>query len=466
MPILPALVETRSNQIREEFDDPAAVPRRPCRQLSPPRAPEDGARTVLRQDPAGRRNCARSRTHASARSCAAQENVGLKGITDGEFRRTYFHVDFLERLDGVETHYGEFVAKFRKDDGSEVGFKPPTMHVEGKIRHAKPIQGADFDFLKSVVTRTPKVCIPAPSMLHFRGGRQAISETAYPDLEQFYVDLTAAYRDEIADLAARGCRYLQLDDTNLAYLCDPKIRESTRARGDDPDALTRLYCRLVNDAIRDRPKDMTISVHLCRGNFKSAWVAQGGYEPVAEILLNEMKIDGFFLEYDDERSGDFAPLRFTPKGKTIVLGLMSSKHSEAEPKDEVKRRIDEASKYVRARPVRAQPPVRLLLDRARQRPHRGRRVAEARALRRGRARSVGRRLKATPLRQAFLPACAEKGRLARREQHSRRSPARSASQRRRRRPTDAGARRSPPRPRRRPPRPPAIDGGRSRRNSR
>ncbi|MGA2491374.1 MAG: 5-methyltetrahydropteroyltriglutamate--homocysteine S-methyltransferase [Roseiarcus sp.] len=276
----------------------------------------------------------------------AQENVGLKGITDGEFRRTYFHVDFLERLDGVATHYGEFVAKFRKDDGSEVGFKPPTMHVEGKIRHAKPIQGADFDFLKSVVTRTPKVCIPAPSMLHFRGGRQAISKTVYPDLEQFYVDLTAAYRDEIADLAARGCRYLQLDDTNLAYLCDPNIRESTRARGDDPDALTRLYCRLVNDSIRDRPKDMTISVHLCRGNFKSAWVAQGGYEPVADILLNEMKIDGFFLEYDDERSGDFAPLRFAPKGKTIVLGLMSSKHSDAEPKDEIKRRIDEASKYV------------------------------------------------------------------------------------------------------------------------
>jgi 5-methyltetrahydropteroyltriglutamate--homocysteine methyltransferase len=276
----------------------------------------------------------------------AQENVGLKGITDGEFRRTYFHVDFLERLDGVQTHYGEFVAKFRKDDGSEVGFKPPTMHVEGKIRHAKPIQGPDFDFLKSVATRTPKVCIPAPSMLHFRGGRQAISKAVYPDLEPFYVDLAAAYRDEIADLAARGCRYLQLDDTNLAYLCDPTIRESTRARGDDPDALTRLYCRMVNDAIRDRPKDMTISVHLCRGNFKSAWVAQGSYEPVADILLNEMKIDGFFLEYDDERSGDFAPLRFAPEGKTIVLGLMSSKRPEAESKDAVKRRIDEASKYV------------------------------------------------------------------------------------------------------------------------
>ncbi len=276
----------------------------------------------------------------------AQENVGLRGITDGEFRRTYFHVDFLEKLAGVTVSYGEFVAKFRKDDGSEVGFKPPTMHVEGRVRHTHPIQGADFDFLQSITTKTPKVCIPAPSMLHFRGGRRAISETVYPDLEQFYDDLTAAYRAEIADLAARGCRYLQFDDTNLAYLCDPAIRESTKARGDDPDALTRLYCRLVNDSIRDRPEDMAISVHLCRGNFKSAWVAQGGYEPVAEILLSEMAIDGFFLEYDDERSGDFAPLRFTPKGKTIVLGIMSSKSAAVESKDTLKKRIDEAARYV------------------------------------------------------------------------------------------------------------------------
>ncbi len=267
-------------------------------------------------------------------------------MTDGEFRRTYFHVDFLEKLDGVETHYGEFVSKFRKDDGSEVGFKPPTMHVEGRIKHSTPIQGADFDFLKGVTKQTPKVCIPAPSMLHFRGGREAISSKIYPRLEEFYDDLTAAYRDEVNDLAKRGCRYLQLDDTNLAYLCDPEIRERTKQRGDDPDLLTRLYCKLVNDAISDRPKDMVISVHLCRGNFKSAWVAKGGYEPVAEILLNEMKIDGFFLEYDDERSGDFAPLRFAPKSATIVLGLMSSKHAAAESKDEVKRRIDEAARYV------------------------------------------------------------------------------------------------------------------------
>jgi 5-methyltetrahydropteroyltriglutamate--homocysteine methyltransferase len=277
---------------------------------------------------------------------ARQEEVGLQGITDGELRRTFFHVDFLEKLAGVSVSYGEFTAAFRRDDGSEVGFRPPTMHVEAAIRHAEPIQGADFDFLKQVVHGTAKVCIPAPSMLHFRGGRQAISAEVYPDLEAFYADLTTAYREEIADLAARGCRYLQMDDTNLAYLCDPAIRERTAARGDDPDELTHLYCRLVNEAIKDRPEDMTVCVHLCRGNFKSAWVAQGGYEPVAEVLFNEMAIDGFFLEYDDERSGDFAPLRFMPKGKRVVLGLMSSKRPAVEGKDELKQRIDEAARFV------------------------------------------------------------------------------------------------------------------------
>jgi 5-methyltetrahydropteroyltriglutamate--homocysteine methyltransferase len=277
---------------------------------------------------------------------AQQEAVGLRGVTDGEFRRTYFHVDFLEKLDGVSVSYGEFAAKFRKDDGGEVDFRPPVMHVDAPVRHARAIQGADLDFLKAVTTRTPKVTIPSPSMLHFRGGRQAIAESVYPDLERFYDDLTAAYREEIADLAARGCRYLQLDDTNLAYLCDPAIREATRARGDDPDDLTRLYCRLVNDAIRDRPADMVACTHLCRGNFKSAWVAQGGYEPVAEILFRDMGVDGFFLEFDDERSGDFAPLRFVPKGKTVVLGLMSSKRPEVEPADLIRHRIDEAARYV------------------------------------------------------------------------------------------------------------------------
>jgi 5-methyltetrahydropteroyltriglutamate--homocysteine methyltransferase len=276
----------------------------------------------------------------------AQERVGLQGVTDGEFRRTYFHVDFLERLEGVEVRQAGFTAAFRRDDGSEETFRPPTMHITAPLRHRAPIQGADFDFLRKTATHMPKVCIPSPSMLHFRGGRQAISETVYPDLEQFFDDLAAAYRAEIADLAARGCRYLQLDDTNLAYLCDDQIREATRARGDDPDDLTRLYCRLINQSIEGRPDDMVICTHLCRGNYKSAWVAQGGYEPVAEILFNQLAIDGFFLEYDDQRSGDFAPLRFVPPGKTIVLGIMTSKKADLEGRDALKRRVDEAARYV------------------------------------------------------------------------------------------------------------------------
>ena len=283
---------------------------------------------------------------AIAQLVKREEAVGLQGITDGEFRRTYFHIDFLEKLDGVNTTYGEFFAKFKRDDGSEVGFRPPTMHVDGPIRHSRPIQGADFDYLAQQTGRTPKVSIPAPSMLHFRGGRQAISSDVYPRIEDFFDDLTAAYREEIADLGRRGCTYLQLDDTNLAYLCDPEIRERTAARGDDPDDLTRLYCRLVNDAIRDRPAGMTVGIHLCRGNFQSAWVAQGGYEPVAEILFQMMKVDAFFLEYDDERSGDFAPLRFMPRDKSVVLGLMSSKHPEVEGADQIKVRIEEAAHFV------------------------------------------------------------------------------------------------------------------------
>ncbi|HSK06115.1 MAG TPA: 5-methyltetrahydropteroyltriglutamate--homocysteine S-methyltransferase [Acidimicrobiia bacterium] len=275
-----------------------------------------------------------------------QEDVGLRGITDGEFRRYMFHVDFLEQLEGVAVIEGDFLARFHRTDGTEIEFSPPTMHVEAPIRHIRPIQGADYDFLASQVTKTPKVSIPAPSMLHFRGGRQGISEEVYPDLEQFFSDLTAAYREEIADLASRGARYVQMDDTNLAYLCDPEVRERTAARGDDPDELTRLYSRLVNDAFQDRPDDMTAAIHLCRGNFQSAWVTQGGYEPVAEILFNEMNVDAFFLEYDDERSGDFAPLRFVPENKMVVLGLMSSKQAEVEDADEVKKRIDEAAEYI------------------------------------------------------------------------------------------------------------------------
>jgi 5-methyltetrahydropteroyltriglutamate--homocysteine methyltransferase len=275
-----------------------------------------------------------------------QEDVGLSGITDGEFRRTYFHVDFLEKIEGVAVTYGDFASTFRKDDGTRVGFRPPTMHVRQRLRWVGPIQGPDFDFLRAAVTRTPKVTIPSPSMLHFRGGRKAIDEAVYPQLETFYADLAGVYRQEIADLSARGCRYLQLDDTNLAYLCDPAIRARTAERGDDPGALTRTYCDLINAAIRGRPEDMVVAIHLCRGNFKSAWVAEGGYEPIAEVLFRELDVDAFFLEYDDDRSGDFAPLRFVPRGKTAVLGLMSSKVSAVPERSEVIARIREATRYI------------------------------------------------------------------------------------------------------------------------
>ena len=272
-----------------------------------------------------------------------QEGLGLEGITDGEFRRTYFHIDFLEQLEGVETHTG-FSTSFHTKKG-DVGFAPPVLKVTGKVKHSKPIQLEDFKFLKSVTTHTPKVTIPSPTMLHFRGARAGISQEAYPDLDEFFADVAAAYRDEIRSLGEAGLTYLQLDDTNLAYLCDPKMREAARQRGLDPDHLPRDYAKLINEAIRDKPKGMTICTHLCRGNFKSAWVAEGGYEPVAEVLFNELNVDGYFLEYDDERSGDFRPLRFLPKGKTMVLGLVTTKLGELEPRESIKRRIDEAAKY-------------------------------------------------------------------------------------------------------------------------
>lgn len=273
-----------------------------------------------------------------------QEDLGLEGVTDGEYRRTYFHVDFLEQLGGVETS-GGIQVKFHSTAG-DVDFSPPVLKVTGKVRHVRPIQRADFEFLAAATKRLPKVTIPSPTMLHFRGGRGAISKDAYPAMEDFFDDIAQAYRDEIADLAAAGCTYLQLDDTNLAYLCDAKMREGAKARGDDPDELPRRYAELINAAIATKPASMTVCVHLCRGNFKSAWAAEGGYEPVAEVLFNELAVDGYFLEYDDARSGDFAPLRHVPKGKTVVLGLVSTKLDRMETKDDVKRRIDLAAQYM------------------------------------------------------------------------------------------------------------------------
>jgi 5-methyltetrahydropteroyltriglutamate--homocysteine methyltransferase len=274
-----------------------------------------------------------------------QEGLGLKAITDGEFRRYFFHTDFLLQLAGVEEQ-GGIARAFRNVAGVDVHFAPPKIVVSGKVRHVKPIQRADFEYLASITHETPKVAIPSPTMLHFRAGRAGIPEDVYPTMEEFYADVAQAFREEVADLADAGCRYIQLDDTNLAYLCDETHREDARRRGMDPDDTPRQYARLINESFAGAPDDMIRAIHLCRGNFRSSWAAEGGYEPVAEIMFNELEIDAFFLEYDDPRSGDFAPLRFLPRGKTVVLGLVSTKLGELESKDEVKRRIDEATKFV------------------------------------------------------------------------------------------------------------------------
>ena len=273
-----------------------------------------------------------------------QQQLGLSAITDGEFRRTYFHIDFLTQLEGV-VEQGGLPVKFHKANG-EIDYAPPVMKVTGKVRHRQPIQRRDFEFLGSVTQATPKVTIPSPTMLHFRGGRAAISREAYPDLEEFYADVAAAYAQELRSLADAGCTYVQLDDTNLAYLCDEQQRAGARARGDDPESLPRRYAALINAALADRPSGMTVCVHLCRGNFRSSWAAEGGYEPVAEVLFNELAVDGYFLEYDDARSGDFAPLRHVPADKLVVLGLVSTKVGTLESKDDIKRRLDEAGRYL------------------------------------------------------------------------------------------------------------------------
>ena len=274
-----------------------------------------------------------------------QQNVGLQSITDGEFRRTYFHIDFLEQLGGVKT---DIPVTVKRPDGTEE-LAPPVIRVIDKVRHAKNIQLADFQYLKSQVAPglTPKVTIPSPTMLHFRGGRAGISKQAYPELEPaFYDDVAKAYGDELKSLADAGCTYVQMDDTNMAYLCDEKMREAARQRGDDPNELPHRYATFINKVVAHKPKGMTLAMHLCRGNFKSTFAAQGNYEPVAEALLAEMNLDAFFLEYDDDRSGDFRPLRYLKPGKIVVLGLVTTKFGELETKESLKRRIDEAAKYV------------------------------------------------------------------------------------------------------------------------
>ena len=282
-----------------------------------------------------------SRQEAIRRVVAKQEALGLESITDGEFSRDWWHLDFLAQLDGVVL--APLAGPAPKFDGTSD--QPPVPHVTGKVGYAHPIMVDDFAFLKSVTKKTAKFTIPSPSMLHLRAGRAGISKQAYPDLDEFWHDAAKAYRAAIGAFAKAGCTYLQLDDVAFAYLCDPKIRGTCRKNGDDPERLPGTYADTISKVLQNRPGGMTITMHTCRGNFKSAWVAEGGYEPVAEAMFSS-GVDGFFMEFDSARAGGFEPLRFVPKGKKVVLGLVSSKTGTLEEKDFLKRKIDEAAKFV------------------------------------------------------------------------------------------------------------------------
>lgn len=271
-----------------------------------------------------------------------QEEVGLKSITDGEFRRSWWHFDFLKKLDGVEGYQASQGIQF-----AGVQTRAESVRIVSKIGFSNHPMIEHFKFLKANTKETPKMTIPAPSVLHFRGGRKGINEKIYPDLDQFFHDLGAAYNKAVKAFYDAGCRYLQLDDTVWAYLCSAKELQGAKERGDDPEKLPMWYARTINQALANKPADMTITTHVCRGNFRSTWVSEGGYEPVAERLFQEVNYDGYFLEYDNDRSGGFEPLRFVPKGnKQIVIGLITSKSGELESKDSIKRRIEEATKYV------------------------------------------------------------------------------------------------------------------------
>ena len=275
-----------------------------------------------------------------------QEAVGLRAATDGEFRRASWHMDFIYQLDGITKEPGELTVQFFNEDG-KIEFTPAAIHIGGKLGVSHTIFGDDFAFVRDAATRaTPKLTIPSPSMVHYRGGRASIDPALYPDLDSFWADLTAAYADEVRRLGELGCTYLQFDDTSLAYLNDPHQRDYVASIGGDPDRQHIEYIHHINEALAHRPAGMALTTHMCRGNFRSSWAAEGGYDFVAEALFNELEVDGFFMEWDDDRSGGFEPLRFVPPGKQVVLGLVTTKHGDLEQKDELKRRIEEASRFV------------------------------------------------------------------------------------------------------------------------
>jgi 5-methyltetrahydropteroyltriglutamate--homocysteine methyltransferase len=275
---------------------------------------------------------------------AMQQDIGLRLVTDGEYNRGAWHRDFLLRFANVRLIPSRITVRFHSAEGTR-DQAPPSWQVAGKLARPKPIFVEDFRYLASIARAMPKITIPSPTIMHFRGGREAIDQAAYPDMAGFYADLARVYAEEIADLAAAGCRYLQIDEVNLAYLCDPALRAQVSNIGEDPASLPQTYAKLLNDTIAGKPADMTVCMHLCRGNYAGAWVAEGSYEPVAELLFNAINVNGYFLEYDSERAGGFEPLRFLPKGKIAVLGLVTTKSPQLERKDDLKRRIDEAARF-------------------------------------------------------------------------------------------------------------------------
>jgi methionine synthase II (cobalamin-independent) len=278
---------------------------------------------------------------------AMQREVGLTTATDGEFRRASWHMDFIYQLDGVSKAPGNLSVQFHNAQG-DIEFTPAAMLIDGKLGLGETIFAESFEYLRSVAGdgQVPKLTIPSPSMVHYRGGRAAIDETLYPDLDGFWADLTAAYAEEVRRLGELGCTYLQFDDTSLAYLNDPRQREMVASQGADAEHLHEAYISHINEALSGRPEGMSVTTHMCRGNFRSSWVAEGGYDFVAEALFNQLDVDGFFMEWDDARSGGFEPLRFVPKGKVVVLGLVTTKRGELETREDLERRIEEASRYV------------------------------------------------------------------------------------------------------------------------
>jgi 5-methyltetrahydropteroyltriglutamate--homocysteine methyltransferase len=275
-----------------------------------------------------------------------QEDVGLQSATDGEFRRASWHMDFIYQLDGITKEAGHIAVKFFNEDG-EIEFTPAALHVGGRLGVSQTIFGDAFQFLREcVTTNVPKLTIPSPSMVHYRGGKASIDERVYPTMDEFWADLTAAYREEVRRLGELGCTYLQFDDTSLAYMNDPHQREYIASIGGDPERQHVEYIRHINEALAERPDGMSVTTHMCRGNFRSSWAAEGSYDFVAEALFNELEVDGYFMEWDDERSGGFEPLRLVPKGKQVVLGLVTTKRGDLEDRELLLRRIDEAAKFV------------------------------------------------------------------------------------------------------------------------